>query len=217
MSVIEAVDANTVNVIEQQKYRADKAFQVLFLLLLCLAFAVGIVGFMLLLRSTVVPPPVYFLAGTDGALVQEKPLDQPGLETNELLNWITEAMMESYTFNFVDYNTVIDAAKVYYTKEGYESYKTVLDTTKITEAVTTNKLVLTGIATDAPQLLLEKPFAGRYMWKIKIPMRLRYQNVRTDFNSAVDVTVIVMRVPTTESPNGVLILKLDLEQRVQGS
>lgn len=213
MSVIQAAETKA---IEQERYHEDKSIQIIILALFSIALTVGIVGLIILLRSSVVPPPTYFAAMPNGALFPEKPLDQPSLETNELLNWITEAMMQSNTFNFIDYNTVIDAANVYFTKEGYESYKNALVTAKIIETVIEKKYVLRAVATDAPQLLLEKPFAGRYMWKIRIPMQFKYQNVRTDFGSLVEITLIVMRVPTAQAPNGVLILKYDLEQKGRG-
>lgn len=213
MSVSEEAQTQAV---EQERYLEDKSIQILFLALLSIALAVGVVGLIILLRDTAVPPPVYFTSSANGALFPEKPLDQPSLETNELLNWITEAMMESNTFNFIDSSTVIDAASVYYTKEGFESYKNALDNAGIPATVIEKKYVLKATAMDAPQLLLEKPFAGRYMWKIKIPMQFRYQNVRTDFSNVVEVTLIVMRVPTTQAPNGVLILKYDLEVKALG-
>jgi len=202
--------------IEQERYHEDKSIQIIILALFSIALTVGIVGLIILLHSSVVPPPTYFAAMPNGALFPEKPLDQPGLETNELLNWITEAMMESNTFNFIDYNRVLDAASVYFTKEGYASYKNALATANIIDTVTQKKYVLRAVATDAPQLLLEKPFAGRYMWKIRIPMQFKYRNVRTEFGTLVEITLIVMRVPTAQSPNGVLILKYDLEQKGRG-
>lgn len=213
MSVVEGA---VIKAVEQQRYGEDKSIQIVMLALLSIALTVVILGLMLLIRDPVAPPPVYFTAMENGALFPEKPLDQPGIETNELLNWITEAMMEANTFNFIDYNTVLDTASVYFTKEGYTSYKDALNTSKIIETITEKKYVLRAVATDAPQLLLEKPFAGRYMWKIKIPMQFKYQNVKADFGTLVEITLIVMRVPTVQSPNGVLILKYDLEQKGRG-
>lgn len=210
------VEAAGKKVVEQQRYGEDKSVQIVILVLLTVGLLVVIFGLMLLQRNSITPSPVYFTAMENGALFPEKPLDQPGIETNELLNWITEATMEVNTFNFIDYATVLDAANVYFTKEGYESYKAALNTAKILETVIQQKYVLTAVATDAPQLLLEKPFAGRYMWKIKIPMQFRYQNVKYSTGNLVEITVIVMRVPTTLSPNGVLILKYDLEEKGRG-
>ncbi len=213
---VSVIESTEVSAIEQERYHQDKAMQIVILALFSIALTVGILGLIILVRDSVAPPPTYFAAMPNGALFPEKPLDQPSLETNELLNWIAEAMMESNTFNFIDYNAVLNAASVYFTKEGYDSYKNALTTAKIIDTVTEKKYVLRAIATDAPQVLLEKPFAGRYMWKIRIPMQFRYQSVKTDFGNLVEITLIVMRVPTTQSPNGVLILKYDLEQKGRG-
>ncbi len=213
VSVIQVAETKA---IEQERYHEDKSIQIVILALFFIALTASIIGLIILLRNSVVPPPTYFTAMPNGALFPEKPLDQPSIETNELLNWIAEAMMESNTFNFIDYNSVLDAASVYFTKEGYDSYKSALAAAKVIDTVTEKKYVLRAIATDAPQVLLEKPFAGRYMWKIRIPMQFRYQNVKTDFGSLFEITLIVMRVPTAQSPNGVLILKYDLELKGAG-
>lgn len=207
MSVVEE---SQIKAVEQDRYHEDKAVRIVLLAMLSMGLTVVLIGLVMLLQTSAVPPPVYFASSMNGALFPEKPLDEPGIETNELLNWITEAMMESNTFNFVDSDTVINAASVYYTKEGFESFKNALNNAKIPETVIEKKYVLRATAQDAPQLLLEKPFAGRYMWKIKIPMLFKYQNVKSDFNNFVEITLIVMRVPTTQSANGVLILKYDL-------
>ncbi len=207
MSVIQETD---IKAVEQDRYHEDKSVRIVLLAMLSMGLTVGILGLVMILRTSSLPPPVYFASGMNGALFPEKPLDQPSLEINELLNWVTEAMMASNTFNFIDLDSVMNAANVYYTKEGFASYKNALSNEKIPDTVIEKKFVLKATAMDAPQLLLEKPFAGRYMWKIKIPMQFRYQNVTTDFNNFFDVTLIVMRVPTIQSANGVLILKYDL-------
>lgn len=207
MSAIQEAD---VKAVEQDRYHEDKSVRIVLLAMLSMGLTVGIVGLVMILRTSALPPPVYFASSMNGALFPEKPLDQPSLEINELLNWVTEAMMASNTFNFIDFESVMNAANLYYTKEGFESYKNALSNAKIPDTVVEKKFVLKATAMDAPQLLLEKPFAGRYMWKIKIPMQFRYQNVTTDFNNFFDITLIVMRVPTIQSANGVLILKYDL-------
>ena len=149
-------------------------------------------------------------------MLTEQPLDQAGIEDSILMNFVAEAVMFSHTFNFVNYAQVMDGSSIYFTKDGYESYKTALTTAKIIDRLIEQKFVLRAIPTDAPQVLLEKPFAGRYMWKIKIPMRFKYQNVKAEFSELVDITLIVMRVPTTDAPNGVSILKIDLDVTGRG-
>ncbi len=196
---------------EQERFYYDRyAFTILIFSLLII-LSIGLGGLIFLLRSSAVPPPTYFSATAFSELIEQAPLEQPNIRTNVLLNWISEAMMTVNTFNFINYNKVMNSASVYFTKEGFNSYQDALNTNKVVEQVLQRKLVLKAMPTDAPQVLLEKPFAGRYMWKIKIPMLFRYQSVAFNGSSHVDITLIVMRVPTIQSANGVSILKFDID------
>lgn len=206
----------TTVVVEQQRFYQDKSFFLSLTALLLGILVLGLLALIVLLRGLAVPPPVFFESTALGQLLIEAPLDTPSIETNELLNWITQGMMLSNTFNYINYPAVAEAAKVLYTKDGFESYMAALKNSNLVTNVVQQKLVLKATPTDAPQLLLEKPFAGRYMWKIKIPMRFQYQNVRTDMSDLAEITLVVMRVPTTQSPNGVSILKYDLELKGPG-
>lgn len=211
MSAVDVTNEPGKKIFEQEKFYHDRFFRLVLLLLLTASLSLGAFGVIYLLQDVSSPPPVYFSATDQGRLIEELPLDISNLESNVLLNWVTEAMMASNTFNFVNYQTVLNNARSYYTKEGFDSYNSALVNAKIVDRVVQKKYVLHAVPTDAPQVLLEKPFAGRYMWKIKIPMNFKYQNVSDVFGDPMDITLIVMRVPNSESENGVLILKYDLQ------
>lgn len=197
-------------ILEQEKYGSDKIFYLILTILLGLGLVVAFLGIMYLFNIAATPPPTSFKATEQGGLITELPLEEASMQTNVLLNWITEGMMLSNTFNFINYQNVLDNARVYFTKEGYDSYTNALANIKIVDRVIQKKLVLHAVPSDAPQVLLEKPFAGRYMWKVKLPMNFSYQSMTDSYFDAMDITLIVMRVPTTESENGILILKYDL-------
>lgn len=215
MGVVQETEETTI-VVEQQRFYQDKSLFLSLTAVLLGILVLGLLALIVLLRGLAVPSPVFFETTALGQLIVEAPLDKPSIETNELLNWITQGMMLANTFNYVDYPAVTETAKALYTKDGFESYLNGLKNSNLVSNVVQQKLVLKATPTDAPQLLLEKPFAGRYMWKIKIPMRFRYQNVTTDMSDLADITLVVMRVPTTQSPNGVSILKYDLELKGPG-
>lgn len=146
-------------------------------------------------------------------LIQEPDLDKPNLPNNSLLNWVASVLMESMTLNFVNYNMVIGSAKSYFTAEGYEYFKTAVQESKIIDRIVKEKLVQQAVAIDAPQITKEGILAGRYLWKIKMPMEFRYKNVTTTVSDNYDLTILVMRVPSMQSPMGVAILKYELEKR----
>lgn len=199
-------------VVEQEKFYQDRIGLLMLLTLLLLVSGTMILGIIVMLRKTALPPPTYFSATDIDQLISEAPLEQTGIGTNVLFNWITEAMMNCNTYNFISHAKVIDSASLYFTPEGYETYKNALTEAKIVDKVVNEKLILKAVPSDAPQILLEKPFAGRYMWKIKIPMKFRYQNVTTDITDQIEINLIVMRVPTTQSPLGISILKFEMEE-----
>lgn len=208
MAVTEMAEQQKIT--EQEKYSHDKIFYLILSILLALGLVASVLGMMYLFNLAANPAPTYFTATEQGGLISEVPLESTNMETNALLNWVTEGMMMANTFNFINYQTVLDNARVYFTKEGYDSYTNALTNAKIIDRVIQKKLVLHSVPSDAPQVLLEKPFAGRYMWKVRAPMNFSYQSMTDDHGEAMDVTLIVMRVPTTESENGILILKYDL-------
>lgn len=205
-----ATEGFGIKIVENERFYNDKYLQVVLLMLMIAFLGICLFGLNFLFYSTSSPPPTYFEANEQGSIIPDAPLDQSNMEINALLNWVTEGMMLGNTFNFMNYNYVMSQAAPYFTKEGFDSYKNALNNAKIIDRILQKKLVLKTVPTDAPQVLLEKSFAGRYMWKIKVPLKFHYQSVTTDLLEMMDATLIVMRVQTTQSPNGVLILKYEL-------
>ncbi len=95
---------------------------------------------------------------------------------------------------------------------GYTEYQEALHKFKIVEKVLDRKLVLKAMPLDAPHVVLEKVFAGRYMWKIQIPVQLKYQSVGFSDIDQYQITLIVMRVPVSDAPRGILVLKYAMEE-----
>jgi intracellular multiplication protein IcmL len=197
-------------VLEPEWFKGDhyKSFMVLTFLIGALVFVLIQVN--LFLRSFASPAPVFFKVTQGGALVPEKPLNEPNQRENLLLNWTAGLMMTINTFNFVNYNAVINKAALYFVPEGYDNFKAALNQFKITQTVIDKKLILSTTPLDAPHVVLEKVFAGRYMWKIQMPLLFKYSSVEYVASEQYVVTLIVMRVPITESPQGIRILKYDL-------
>lgn len=176
-------------------------------IILCL-----LVLFNLFLGTELKSVPVVFQTDQEGALVREQPLDQSNQQENVLLNWVADLVMNINTFNFVNYDTVLQASNPFFMPAGYAEYKAALQTFKIINKVLDRKLVLLATPLDAPHVILEKVFAGRYMWKIQIPVQFKYQSVGFVDTDTYRITLVVMRVPVSESPRGVLVLKYDMEE-----
>jgi len=211
----EALKEDSIPVEERERFYNDRIGSLLLLagLLGGVAVIFGILN--IFLYSISVPPPAYFQATQLGQILEEPPLDKPNIASNELLNWVIEAMMAAHTFNFMNYPRVLEEAKDYFTPEGYLEYLTAINNIGILDRLKKDKMVLVSAAVAAPEILKEGPFANRYLWKVKVPLGFNYRNVVTNVVDNVDITLLVMRVPTTQSPNGISILKYDIEYKKQ--
>ena len=102
---METSPEQTIEIAEQRRYAMDNYPLLLLLTVLTAGLLVVSLGLNVLLRRAAVPPPVIFPATKVSQLIQEAPLDEPGIETTVLLNWVAQSMMAAHTFNFINYNS----------------------------------------------------------------------------------------------------------------
>ncbi len=200
----------TVIVEEKERYGTDSMATLSMLTIMMLALGAGLLILLFYMFEIQSPPPAFFKATERGELIPQIPLDKPNMATNALLNWVTENMMQDNTFNFVNYQAVLERARADYTAEGYESFLKALTDAKIIDTVVSNKFIMRASPVSAPQITKEGVLANHYLWKIKLPMQFKYQNMTTGGIDNVEITLLIMRVPTSQSPFGVKILMFNL-------
>lgn len=69
--------------------------------------------------------------------------------------------------------------------------------------VETKQQVVTAAPAGSPILVSEGIVVGRYQWTIELPLVVTYQSGDQTKNTNLLVTIVVVRVPRLESPNGV--------------
>lgn len=205
------VAEDSILITEQDRFQLDSIAKISLITIVCAGVCVGLAVIFIMLMPIRSPETVYFKATDAGQLIQDVPLDKPNLPLNLLLNWVAENTMTMNTFNYIDYAGIIENAHEYFTTDGYDSYLAALRTNGILEQVLNKKFVLRAVPSSAPQVTKEGILANFYLWKIKIPMLFRYRNFDTDITDDVEITLLIVRVPTTEAPFGIRILKYDLE------
>jgi len=149
------------------------------------------------------PENRYFATTEDGRLVPMVPLNQPNLSTPALMSWVAQACTEVMTFGFNDYRRRLQEASRNFTRRGWESFTQALQKSRIIEMVETNQQVVTAAPQGAPLLESEGIVAGRYQCVVQLPLIVTYQSGARTRSDNLIVTVVVVRVPRLESPNGV--------------
>ncbi|HBR69578.1 MAG TPA: type IV secretion protein IcmL, partial [Rhodospirillaceae bacterium] len=123
--------------------------------------------------------------------------------TPALMSWVAQACTEVMTFGFNDYRRRLQEASRNFTRKGWDSFTAALQKSRIIEMVETNQQVVTAAPQGAPILVSEADVGGQYQWVIELPLIVTYQSGAKTRSDSLLVTVVVVRVPRLESPNGV--------------
>lgn len=164
---------------------------------------VGLIAVMFYVVHVHQPKNFYFATTEDGRLIPMVSLEQPNLSTPALMSWVAQSATEVMTFGFNDYRRRLQEASRHFTRRGWESFTTALQKARIIESIEQNSQVVTAAPRGAPILQSEGVIGGQYQWVVQIPMVLTYQSGSKTRSDYWIVTLVVVRVPRLESPNGV--------------
>jgi len=126
----------------------------------------------------------------------------PNMTPNVLLKWVVNAATASLTFNFYNYQQVLNESKQYFTEAGYQNFLSALERSGVVESVRQKQLAVYAVATDIPVVLKEgNILGGKYAWQVQLSMLMSYE-AETVNKVEVIVTMLVSEVPTDVSVKG---------------
>ncbi len=163
----------------------------------------GLLGAMFFVINIHQPENRYFATTEDGRLIPMLPLSQPNLSTPALMSWSAQAATEVMTFGFNDYRRRLQELSRNFTRRGWESFTEALSVSRLIEMVEANQQVVTAAPAGAPILESEGLVAGRYVWRVQLPLILTYQSGAKQKSNRLLVSLTIVRVPRLESANGV--------------
>lgn len=141
---------------------------------------------------------------TDGQTASV-PLTQPNISQTMLLQWANTATIAAYSYNFATYKETFRKTSLYFTPDGWKAFLQALKDSNTLNAVLTKKLVVSAVATGSPVILDEGLKNGVYSWRVQMPILVTYQNATQSLQQKLVVTLLITRVPTSTSPQGVKI------------
>lgn len=164
---------------------------------------IGLIAAMFFVIKVHQPENRYFATTEDGRLIPMVSLTQPNLSNPALMSWVAQSATEVMTFGFNDYRRRLQEASRNFTRRGWESFTGALQEARIIESIEKNSQVISAAPRGAPVLQSEGVIDGQYQWVVQIPMALSYQSGSKTRSDNWIVTIVVVRVPRLESPNGV--------------
>jgi intracellular multiplication protein IcmL len=152
-------------------------------------------------------PPIerFFYTDGKGTPYEITPLDQPVMSEAELLMWTVKSITASYNVNFSEYREQLTRAAAHFTVRGWNSfgaeYIHSLNFEKMKEA----RLVVTAVPERAPTIRDQAVIDGKKTYKIEAPIVVTYENENGHRDQRLLVTVIVVRMPVADHPDGIAI------------
>ena len=159
------------------------------------------------------PKPEYFATTSDGRIVKLSTLTTPELTDAELLQFVSQAAIAAYTYDYVNYRQALQSTSDYFTARGWKDFQEAIRRSKRLETLITGKYVGHATPTGAPVIIDRGVISGRYSWKVRMPLLATLENVRHKIPQPLDITMVITRVPILTAPKGVEISSFIASER----
>lgn len=183
------------------------------LALLSFFFMMVMLGLLLTIIAYLLKNPlyaIYFATDKASKLIQVVPINEPNMSTEEMMAWVSEAVVATHSYDYVNYREQTQAAEKYFTRFGWSSYLKTLQASNNLNSFQ-NKMIWQG-QVGQPEITQEGSINGAHAWKLKIPLLVTYWSPPYDdahkFSNAFTTIVLVVRQPVLESYNGLGIIQL---------
>ena len=160
------------------------------------------------------PKPTYFATNESGKLNELIPLDVPYVSQELLLSFADQAAVTAYSFDFLNYQQQLDHSKKYFTAAGYTNFTNALAASGNLKVIEDKHLVVKAVVTDVPVILKEGvlPGTNQYAWQVQIPMLVQYISASEKIEQPITATLLIVRVSTLETRQGIAIASFTITQ-----
>ncbi len=145
----------------------------------------------------------YMAETSDGKVMQMAALSYPNMGRMALSDWVANAASQIMTFGFNDVDVRFSESRRNFTKDGWDTFrKAIIASTVIDEIMKTQQIV-SAVPESPPVLKSEGLVNGVYSWTFDVPLLITFRAGGDKKSASKMAHVVVERVPTRESPNGV--------------
>ena len=152
------------------------------------------------------PEPLYFFTDSRANLIQDTPLTQPVLSDAELMEFTANAILAVYNFDYKHYRATLSReASPSFTVAGWNGAVTAIERTRNLDEIKASAMVVSATPAGSPMIQSVVLVGDHLSWTIRLPIRVTYSNLKVDRLMDLDVTAVVVRVPTAFHPNGMAV------------
>ncbi|MHD0644537.1 DotI/IcmL family type IV secretion protein [Pseudomonas aeruginosa] len=160
---------------------------------------------------------VYIATDKNGSLLTLIPLGLPNQKSEVVAQWIQNALVDTFSFNFSDMKTQLNQATMkWFTEYGSGEFLREMKDAGYMDAVEKEELILSLTAEHTPILVNKpgpNPQTGIYTWIYQVDSILTFRTRGKEFTKKVRMTVWVERRSMLENVDGLGIAKILMTNR----
>lgn len=146
-----------------------------------------------------IPEPKYYANSQSGDITQIHSLSDPIMEQAEIIQWAKDLATTIYTFNFVNYNDVLQQLQKYFTEDGLTKLKNTLQSQETLAPIIANKVVVSSAINGLVRILAQGVNNnGRYVWKIQVPLLITKQSPDNTIKQPISLIMVITRTSTID-------------------
>lgn len=126
-------------------------------------------------------------------------------------NWLTDAVVELYSFDFLDYDKKVNEAQLYFTSNGYSKYLEALNNSGVKSSVIDKKVIVSTVPLGNPILVNSGNIDGVDYWRFKVPVLINYTGGDKPISTKSLFDVNIQQVPAYISHKGIAITNFSIE------
>lgn len=178
-----------------------KALMALFVLIVAVILLIAVSIYLAITK----PEPVYFTTDNDWRVLAPVPLDEPYLNTPDLLQWVSTVLPQAFSYDFVNYSSQMNANTPFFTDNGWKIFSKQLNIYANFNAVQTAKMFINAVPAGGPVILNSGLLSGTYGWWVRMPLNVSYNSAGAPTSMQLSVQALVVRISTLNNLNGVAI------------
>ncbi len=153
-------------------------------------------------------PVKQFIWTSDAQAVCEAiPLSEPNISQARLKEFAVSSAVELNSYDYANWRPLINnALSQSFTPKGRDRYRAALQESGIVQKVVSGYQTVSAVTTDPANISEEGKAAGRYYWRVEVPLQIFYRtNVETRVERRLLTMTIVRVDPSPINPNGIAI------------
>ncbi len=136
------------------------------------------------------------------------PMDQPHMPESYIVSWATLVISDVMSFSHRNYAEHMATADDYFTKDGWESFKTLMERTRMMQTVKDNQYSVVTAPIGGPQLRTTVVSQGIRNWNILVPVIISYQGPRGAQDMKALLNLMIVRSANRKHSYGLAISQL---------